>query len=69
VNDQPTYKLLLEVTAQATQPPEQVIPDLRRLLKQMLRVYNFKLVDMAQQPFPAKGKPALARAVGERERQ
>jgi hypothetical protein len=53
------YRLLLQITAEATQPPEQVIPDLRKLLKQLLRVYNFRLLDMAQQAYPPKGKPSL----------
>jgi hypothetical protein len=52
----PTYRILLRITCEATQPPDRVILDLRRLLKALLRSFGFKCLDVVQVPFTRKGE-------------
>jgi hypothetical protein len=57
MGDRPeTYEMLLKVRLEATKPPEQTIPDLKRLLKALLRSFGFKCVDVRQIPFPRPGE-------------
>jgi hypothetical protein len=56
MSDRPTYQLLLRITCEAEQPPDRVIPALKRLLKALLRHHGFRCLDVAQVPFsPAAG--------------